>query len=145
LALTLGSSQHLCSPQHSVLIDRQSASHPAPWNRAGALLAIWLAYRSAVRRGAVQPPPGLSWRTLSASITSGQLEVAGLDREDWERIAALVTTYAILRARGTDASLIALAERLGATRIVPSTTGTSRSSGRAMPRRSSSGPDGPAV
>jgi len=46
----------------------------------------------------------------------GQLEVASLDRDDWERIAELVTTYADLRLGGTDASVITLAERLGATR-----------------------------
>lgn len=54
---------------------------------------------------------------LYASITSGQLEVASLDLEDWERIRQLVTTYASLRLGGTDASVIALAERHGTTRI----------------------------
>lgn len=54
---------------------------------------------------------------LYASIISGQLEVAGLDRGDWERIRELVTAYADLRLGGTDASVITLAERLGATRI----------------------------
>jgi len=55
--------------------------------------------------------------SLYASITGGQLEVASLDRDDWERIRELVTTYADLRLGGTDASVITLAERLGATRI----------------------------
>jgi predicted nucleic acid-binding protein len=54
---------------------------------------------------------------LYASITGGQVEVASLDREDWERIGELVTTYADLRLGGTDASVIMLAERLGTTRI----------------------------
>lgn len=54
---------------------------------------------------------------LYASITGGQLEVAGLDRDDWARIAELVATYADLRLGGTDASVITLAERLGTTRI----------------------------
>jgi predicted nucleic acid-binding protein len=36
---------------------------------------------------------------------------------DWARIRELVTTYASLRLGGTDASVIALAERHGATRI----------------------------
>ena len=54
---------------------------------------------------------------LYSSIISGQLEVAGLDRGDWERIRELVTAYADLRLGGTDASVITLAERLGATRI----------------------------
>jgi uncharacterized protein len=35
----------------------------------------------------------------------------------WARIAELVTTYADLQLGGTDASVITLAERLGATRI----------------------------
>jgi uncharacterized protein len=55
--------------------------------------------------------------SLYASITSGQLEVASLDREDWQRIADLVITYADLRLGGTDASVITLAERLSTTRI----------------------------
>jgi uncharacterized protein len=55
--------------------------------------------------------------SLYDSILSGELEVAGLDRDDWQRIAELVTTYASLRLGGTDASVITLAERLGTTRI----------------------------
>lgn len=54
---------------------------------------------------------------LYSSIISGHLEVAHLDLEDWERIRDLVTAYADLRLGGTDASVITLAERLGATRI----------------------------
>jgi hypothetical protein len=37
--------------------------------------------------------------------------------EDWERISELVTAYSDLRLGGTDSSVIALAERRGATRI----------------------------
>ena len=55
--------------------------------------------------------------SLYDSILSGQLEIASLDREDWQRIAELVTTYASLRLGGTDASVITIAERLGTTRI----------------------------
>jgi predicted nucleic acid-binding protein len=55
--------------------------------------------------------------SLYDSILSGELEVASLDREDWQRIADLVTSYASLRLGGTDASLVTLAERLGAIRI----------------------------
>jgi predicted nucleic acid-binding protein len=55
--------------------------------------------------------------SLYASITGGQLEVTCLDLEDWERIRELVSTYADLRLGGTDASVITLAERHGATRI----------------------------
>jgi predicted nucleic acid-binding protein len=55
--------------------------------------------------------------SLYDSILSGQLEVASLDREDWQRIAELVTSYADLQLGGTDASLVSLAERLGTTRI----------------------------
>jgi predicted nucleic acid-binding protein len=54
---------------------------------------------------------------LYASITDGQLGVADLGRDDWARIRELVTTYASLRLGGTDASVIAVAERLGATRV----------------------------
>lgn len=54
---------------------------------------------------------------LYSSITSGQLQVAGLGHQDWERIRELVTAYADLRLGGTDASVITLAERLGAIRI----------------------------
>jgi predicted nucleic acid-binding protein len=55
--------------------------------------------------------------SLYDSILSGQLEIASLDREDWQRIAELVSTYASLRLGGTDASVITIAERLGITRI----------------------------
>lgn len=36
---------------------------------------------------------------------------------DWERVRELVDRYQDLRLGGTDASLVAIAERLGATRI----------------------------
>jgi uncharacterized protein len=55
--------------------------------------------------------------SLYASITEGQLEVADLAITDWQRIQDLVGTYADLRLGGTDASVIALAERQGAVRI----------------------------
>jgi uncharacterized protein len=55
--------------------------------------------------------------SLYASITEGQIEVADLDINDWQRIQDLVTTYADLRLGGTDASVIALAERRGTSRI----------------------------
>jgi uncharacterized protein len=55
--------------------------------------------------------------SLYASIIEGQIEVADLDINDWQRIQDLVTTYADLRLGGTDASVIALAERRGTTRI----------------------------
>lgn len=54
---------------------------------------------------------------LYTAITSGQLEVADLTGDDWARIGELVTGYADLRLGGTDASVIAVAERHGATRI----------------------------
>lgn len=40
-----------------------------------------------------------------------------LGPSDWERIGELVAAYADLRLGGTDASLITIAERLGATTI----------------------------
>jgi len=55
--------------------------------------------------------------SLYTSVIGGQLEVASLDQDDWERIRELVTAYADLRLGGTDASVITLAERLGTTRI----------------------------
>ena len=55
--------------------------------------------------------------SLYASIIEGQLEVADLAISDWQRVQDLVGTYADLRLGGTDASVIALAERQGAVRI----------------------------
>jgi uncharacterized protein len=55
--------------------------------------------------------------SLYASIIDGQLEVADLGVTDWQRIQDLVGTYSDLRLGGTDASVIALAERQGAVRI----------------------------
>jgi uncharacterized protein len=55
--------------------------------------------------------------SLYDSILDGDLEVASLGRDDWVRVRELVTTYADLRLGGTDASVVALAERHGATRI----------------------------
>ena len=49
--------------------------------------------------------------TVYQSITEGQLRVETLIREDWQRVHDLVVQYADLRLGGTDASLIALAER----------------------------------
>ena len=54
---------------------------------------------------------------LFASIVDGGLHVENLERPDWARIHELVETYADLRLGGTDASLVAIAERLGATRV----------------------------
>ncbi len=54
---------------------------------------------------------------LYSSVIAGDLEVAALDIADWERIRDLVTTYASMPLGGTDASVIALAERHRATRI----------------------------
>ena len=48
---------------------------------------------------------------MYSSIISGQLDVAELSREDWVQIGDLVTTYADMRLGGTDASVMALAER----------------------------------
>lgn len=54
--------------------------------------------------------------SLYESIIDGQIEVAA-GIEDWQRVRELVTTYADLRLGGTDASVIALAERRGKSRI----------------------------
>lgn len=55
--------------------------------------------------------------SLYTSVIDGQLEVADLGITDWQRIQDLVSAYADLRLGGTDASVIALAERHGAVRI----------------------------
>jgi uncharacterized protein len=78
---------------------------------------------------------------LYDSILGGQLEVASLDREDWERIAELVSTYADLRLGGTDASWSGSPSVSALLGSPPSTTATSESSARAMPERSSCCPD----
>jgi uncharacterized protein len=51
------------------------------------------------------------------AIINGTLTVEPLTGHDWQRIRELVERYADLPLGGTDASLIAIAERLGATRI----------------------------
>ncbi len=55
--------------------------------------------------------------TLYTSIIDGDLAVESLSPHDWTRIRDLVETYADLRLGGTDASLVAIAERLGVTRV----------------------------
>ena len=54
---------------------------------------------------------------LFDSIIVGDLRVEDLGRADWERVGELVRAYADMPLGGTDASLVALAERLGATRV----------------------------
>ncbi len=54
---------------------------------------------------------------LFRSIVDGDLRVEPLQLADWTRIAELVEDYSDLRLGGTDASLIALGERLGVARI----------------------------
>lgn len=54
---------------------------------------------------------------LYQSILDGGLGVEPLTGADWQRIQELVTTYADLRLGGTDAGLLALAERYGEQRI----------------------------
>jgi uncharacterized protein len=51
------------------------------------------------------------------AIINGTLIVEPLIGQDWQRIRDLVERYADLPLGGTDASLIAIAERLGATRL----------------------------
>ncbi len=54
---------------------------------------------------------------LLTSIVEGDLAVEALRTRDWARIRELVEAYADLRLGSTDTSLIAIAERLGATRV----------------------------
>ncbi|MHB8469948.1 MAG: type II toxin-antitoxin system VapC family toxin [Gaiellaceae bacterium] len=51
------------------------------------------------------------------AVAAGELQVEIVTPADAERIAELIETYADLGLGGTDASLIALGERLGITRI----------------------------
>lgn len=51
------------------------------------------------------------------AIIEGQLQVADLSLPDWTRVRDLVQQYADLRLGGTDAGLVALAERLGERRL----------------------------
>ena len=54
---------------------------------------------------------------LFRALAAGELQVEMITPGDAERIAALIETYADLGLGGTDASLIAVAERLEITRI----------------------------
>lgn len=54
---------------------------------------------------------------LYDSIIDGTLHVENLEAADWARVRELVEQYASLRLGGTDASLVAIAERLGARRL----------------------------
>lgn len=54
---------------------------------------------------------------LYDSIIDGTLHVEHLEATDWARERELVSRYASLHLGGTDASLVAIAERLGATRL----------------------------
>ena len=54
---------------------------------------------------------------LYDSIIDGTLQVEDLIPADWQRVRELVDQYANLRLGGTDASLVAIAERLGVTRL----------------------------
>jgi uncharacterized protein len=51
------------------------------------------------------------------AAAAGELQVENITPTDARRIAELIETYADLSLGGTDASLVALAERLAATRI----------------------------
>ena len=54
---------------------------------------------------------------LYADIIEGRLRVEHLELSDWQRVRQLVNTYADLGLGGADASLVAIAERRGATEI----------------------------
>jgi len=54
---------------------------------------------------------------LYRSLASDELVVEVLNATDWARTAELVETYADLHLGGVDASLVAVAERLGVTDI----------------------------
>lgn len=50
-----------------------------------------------------------------ASIATGELELVDLTRSDWARCAALIDAYHDLGLGLVDASILAVAERLGIT------------------------------
>lgn len=52
-----------------------------------------------------------------AMITTGRLDAIDLTAEDWERVAELIDTYADLHLDVVDASVVAVAERLGLSTI----------------------------
>lgn len=52
-----------------------------------------------------------------ASLADGEMIVVELEREDWRRAAELVIRYADLPLGAVDASVVAIAERLGLTEI----------------------------
>lgn len=51
------------------------------------------------------------------SLAAGDLVIDSMRAEDWQRIAELIDRYADLPLGGTDASLVALAERHSVRRI----------------------------
>ena len=54
---------------------------------------------------------------LYTSIIEQALAVEAMTGADWTRVRALIDRYQDLRLGGTDAGLIAIAERLGVTRV----------------------------
>ena len=54
---------------------------------------------------------------LYESVAAGEIHVEPLSAADWTRIAALTIQYADQHLGGVDSSLVAIAERLGATSI----------------------------
>lgn len=51
------------------------------------------------------------------SVVTGDITVEEIRPADWQRIAELVETYADLGLGGVDASVVAMAERLGVTEV----------------------------
>ena len=54
---------------------------------------------------------------LYESVAAGEIRIEPLSAADWARIAALTIQYADQHLGGVDSSLVAVAERLGATNI----------------------------
>lgn len=51
------------------------------------------------------------------SVVNGDIAVEEITPADWQRIAEVVDAYADLGLGGVDASLVAMAERLGVTEV----------------------------
>ena len=63
--------------------------------------------------GAAEAHPG----PLVTTAAAGEIRIEPLSAADWARIAALTIQYADQHLGGVDSSLIAIAERLGASSI----------------------------
>ncbi len=98
----------LADPDHAVCVSILTTSEPL---HTTPLVIAEAAYLIGRRIGSEAEA------RFFQSISSGDLTIESLLPEDLNRIAQLVARYADLPLGGTDASVIALAERLGQTTV----------------------------